>query len=296
MSNGNLPKTPLRNIPAPEGAKPANPYTRFIPREELGEVETWRPGNFGAGASGAAQPATAAATPVEPTVAEWHARVQAARQAGYQDGYRDGMAALENFKQQFAAQATAQVGTMLDAFDRQFAAMDERLAQSLARSAVQLAREVVRSELITRPALVARVATDALAAVMLSAKHITVLAHPQDLPLIAEGAEETLAARGARLIADADIERGGVRIESDVGRVDASIAERWQQAVAGLAADVPWAPPEPATSADALDAVNAADAADAFDTRDAPDAHATPAAPGTAPTPGMPTRDGAAPR
>ena len=39
----------------------------------------------------------------------------------------------------------------------------------------------------------------ALGAVMLSAKHITVLAHPQDLPLIAAGAEETLAARGARV-------------------------------------------------------------------------------------------------
>lgn len=247
MSNGPLPKGPFRNVPAPDGAKAPNPYTRFIPREELGEVESWRPGSFSnAGAAGTAPHATAAPPAAEPTVAEWHARVQAARQAGYQDGYRDGVAALENFKQQFAAQATAQVGTMLDAFDRQFAAMDERLAQSLARSAVQLAREVVRSELVTRPALVARVATDALAAVMLSAKHITVLVHPHDLPLIAEGAEETLAARGARLIADAAVERGGVRIESDVGRVDAGIAERWQQAAAGLAADVPWVPPDAA--------------------------------------------------
>ncbi|MBL8288104.1 MAG: flagellar assembly protein FliH [Rubrivivax sp.] len=252
-------KPPLRNghaAPSP-AAKPANAYTRFIPREELGEVASWRPGSFGnnggaphgTGAS-AAERATAAAAPApEPTAAEWHARVQAARQGGYQDGYRDGLAALENFKQQFAAQATAQVGTLLDAFDRQLTAMDEQLADTLARTALQLAREVVRNELVTRPALVARVAHEALGAVMLSAKHITVSAHPQDLPLIAAGAEETLAARGARLIADTAIERGGVRIDSDVGRVDAGIARRWEQAAAGIAADVAWVPPAGAAAA-----------------------------------------------
>jgi len=235
----------FRNVPPPAGAKAANAYTRFIPREELGEVASWRPGSFGSVGGSAAEPATAAPAPAEPSAAEWQARVQAARQAGYQDGYRDGMAALENFKQQFASQATAQVGTLLESFDRQLAAMDERLAETLARTALQLAREVVRGELVTHPALVARVATEALGAIMLSARHITVLAHPQDLPLIAEGAEEALAARGARLVADTAVERGGVRMESDVGRVDAGIARRWQQAAETLAADVGWVPPEP---------------------------------------------------
>lgn len=248
----------VRQVPPPHATKPTSAYTRFIPREELGEVASWRPGTLGGngtdhgtnhgtnhGPGNAGRRATdgqPAPTPnsAEPTAADWQLRTQAARQAGYQDGYRDGLAALENFKQQFAAQATAQVGGLLEAFDRQLSAMDERLASALARAAVQLAREVVRSELATRPELVARVAADAVAAVMLSAKHITVLAHPQDLPLIAEGAEETLAARGARLLADAAVERGGVRVESDVGSVDAGIERRWRQATEGLAADVAW--------------------------------------------------------
>ncbi len=238
-------RNPFRNVPPPIGTKAPNAYTRFIPREELGEVASWRPGSFG-GAAGAEAPEgrAAAAPPPEPTATDWQARVSAARQAGYQDGYRDGLAALENFKQQFAAQATAQVGALLDAFDGQFAAMDARLAETLSRTAMLIAREVVRGELVTAPALVARVASEALGAVMLSARHITVLAHPLDLPLIAEGAEETLAARGARLVADIGVERGGVRIESDVGRVDAGIARRWQQAAEVLAAGVPWVLPD----------------------------------------------------
>ena len=153
---------------------------------------------------------------------------------------RDGLAALENFKQQFATQATAQIGALLESFDRQLAGLDRQLAECLARSALQLAREVVRSELVTRPTLVAQVASEALGAVMLSARHIAVHAHPQDLPLIAEGAEEALTARGARLLADGSVERGGVRVLSDLGSVDADIARRWAQAAESIAAEVPW--------------------------------------------------------
>jgi flagellar assembly protein FliH len=78
------------------------------------------------------------------------------------------------------------------------------------------------------------VATEAVAAVLLSARHITVHVHPQDLPLVAAGAQETLAARGARLIADTSVQRGGVLVQSDVGTVDARIDQRWQQAAAAI--------------------------------------------------------------
>ena len=235
-SSSSAPKGGFRNVPPPAGSKTGSAYTRFIPREELGDFASWRPGAFGdPGADGAA--ATAAA---EPPQEDWAARLKAARQAGYQDGYRDGTAALDSFKQHFAAQATAQVGALLDAFDQQFAELDERVAQALARAAAQIARQVVRSELQQRPQLVADVAVEAVAALMLSARHITVRVPPQDLPLVAEGAEEALAARGARLQADATIERGGVRVESDVGAIDAGIAARWAQAAATLDGRVAW--------------------------------------------------------
>ncbi|MDE1929692.1 MAG: flagellar biosynthesis protein, partial [Burkholderiales bacterium] len=68
----------------------------------------------------------------------------------------------------------------------------------------------------------------------------TVQVHPHDLPLVAEGAEEALAARGARLIANPGIERGGVLVESDVGAIDARIASRWAQAAQALGVDEAW--------------------------------------------------------
>jgi flagellar assembly protein FliH len=226
--------TGFKNIPPPPGSKSGTAYTRFIPREELGDFANWQPGSFGGAAP---QPHTSQAAPSEPTAAEWQARVQAARQAGYQDGYRDGLVALDNFKQSFAQQATAQIGALLEAFDAQFLRLDAQLAQSVTQVAVQLARQVLRAELQQRPELVAQVAAEAVNAVMLSARHIAVHVHPDDLPLVAEGAEETLTARGARLQADSSVERGGVMVLSDVGAIDARVAQRWAQAASNLGSE-----------------------------------------------------------
>ena len=232
-----------RNVPPPAGARPASPYARFIPREELGDFASWQPGTFGGavpgshgspGAPAAAGAEAGAAEPAPASAEDWQARVAAARQSGYQEGYRDGLVALESFKQSFAQQATAQIGALLDAFDRQFDALDADAARAVAHAAVQLARQVLRTELQLRPELVAQVAAEAVNAVMLSARHISVQVHPHDLPLVAEGAAEALAARGARLQANPAIERGGVLVQSDVGAIDARIASRWAQAAAAL--------------------------------------------------------------
>ena len=220
----------FKNVPSPAGSKANTGYTRFIPREELGDFASWQPGTFGGAAGSGPQAADAAAAPAEPTAADWQARVLAARQSGYQDGYRDGLVALENFKLSFAQQATSQIGALLDSFDAEFTALDKQIATAIANTAVQLAQ---------RPELIATVASEAVNAVMLSARQISVHVNPHDLPLVAAGAEETLAARGARLHADSTIERGGVRVHSDVGDIDARIAVRWAQAAAALGSSAP---------------------------------------------------------
>ena len=206
--------------------------SRFIPREELEGFATWRPHAF----DDVADPARGLRSPKADAqrAASDQAAMQGARQAGYQDGYRDGLVALESFKQAFAAQMSAQLGALVAAFDAEFMQLESAMADAVAASAAALARQVVRSELATRPELVAAVAAQAIEAVLLSAKHIRVHVHPADLPLVQQGAADALAARGARLLPDATVARGGCRIDSDIGRIDASIDARWSQAAATL--------------------------------------------------------------
>jgi flagellar assembly protein FliH len=237
----------FRNVPPPQGTKPSSSaYSRFIPREELGSFSAWNPdslnGEPGAGAAGpgvSAPGATAHATAADEAAAV-QAQVATVRQSAYQDGYRDGLVALESFKQSFATQMAAQLGQLLRSFGTQIDALEQQMAQAVAHSAVLLARRVVRTELQTRPEHVAEAAQQAVNAVLLSARHIRVMVHADDLPLVAAGAAEALQARGARLLAHAEVERGGCLVESDLGQIDASIATRWQQAAAVLGSDLPW--------------------------------------------------------
>lgn len=250
---------PTRQVPPPQGpgagtsggdrpgagsgaARAGAPYSRFIPREELGSFAAWHPDALNAeldasimapGAAGgpAAAPADAAAL---------QAQAAAARQAGYQDGYRDGLVALDSFKQSFAMQMTAQLAPLVQAFQTQLDALEQQMAQAVAQAAVLLARRIVRAEIEAHPEQVAEAATQAINAVLQSARQIRVLVHPEDHALVAAGAAEALQSRGARLLAQPGIQRGGCLVESDLGQIDARIESRWRQAAAVLGSELPW--------------------------------------------------------
>ena len=231
-------------LPA-EGVRPV-PHARFIAREALGGFTAWQPGHLTGGPAPQGHVQRAAEAPKIDLEAQLAAQLatqsRAARQAGYQDGYRDGLVALEGFKQSFAMQASARIATLVAALHTELDAVRQDIARTIAVTATQLARQIVRSELAAQPALVAAVAHEALDTLLLSARHITLRVHPDDHALVAHGAGEALAARGARLLADASVARGGCRVESDIGVIDASVEARWRRAVAALGCEAAWDP------------------------------------------------------
>jgi flagellar assembly protein FliH len=256
---------PFPNVPPVAGrpAAGANPYARFIPREELGAVSRWAPSRFGgepepmpvsapAPAEPPPPPAPPAPTPEEiaarrRALAETH--LKAARDAGYQDGYRDGKAALESFRISHAQQTGAQLASVIGSLQARFEQLEQGLAQQVAAIATALARQVVRDELRQHPGLVVAVAQEALGALLVSARHVSLRLNPEDMGLVAHGAADLLAARGARLVSDAAVERGGCIVESDIGVVDAQVATRWARAAALLGQAAPWEAPGAAVEA-----------------------------------------------
>ena len=234
-----------RPVPPPSEGARATPardvYSRFIPREELSSFESWSFGDVStAGAGGAAASSRVEPEPAQDPAEQQAHALRAARQSGYQEGYRDGLVALEGFKQSYASQTTAQVGALVRSVGEQLDALQQEMARALATTAAALARQVLRSELTQRPEAVAAVAEQAIAALLPSARHVVLRVHPDDHALIAAHSADAIAARGARLVSDPQIARGGCRIESDIGLVDATIDERWRRAVAALGGDLPW--------------------------------------------------------
>ncbi len=262
--------TPVRNRPGegPSGSAKSQPG-RFIPREELPPCTVWQPGHLN-------EPSAAKRASAQAQEAALAAARQAGQKEGYQDGYRDGMAALAGFKESFAQQAQAQIGALLEAFDQEMTSMEQAMAISLTRLATRLAQHVVRAEIRTRPELVAQVAQEAVDALLASAKQVVIHVHPDDLALVEQGASEVIRARGARLVGEASIERGGVKISSDAGSVDATLNVRWQEATHPLACAPAWAAPD-IHAPDATELATAASASDAAQTNAA--THTGPASP-----------------
>ncbi|PXW91936.1 flagellar assembly protein FliH [Sphaerotilus hippei] len=274
MTSSSKSRSSRLHEPMPPAPPPTDPaasraaaYARFIPREELSHFSAWQLGNFGDDPQRKpplqpqAPPPPAAPDPetlrrqaeqarqqaereaAESVVREEQARLLAlkeARDGGYQDGYRDGLAAMESFKQSHAAQTAAQVAAVIEQMQARLEQVEIDLARRVAGIALDIARQAVRSELDQRPDHVVAVAQEALGVLLVSARHVTVRLHPDDHGLVTQGCAEALSARGARLVADPGIERGGCQVESDVGGVDAQVASRWQRAVAALGRDDPW--------------------------------------------------------
>ena len=235
---------PPRNVPPPAGAKAAV-AARFIPREALRSFAAWNPDALSGGAPSSAplRRATDKPAPAQnaPSAAEELARqLRLARVAGYQDGYRDGLVALDAFKQTYASQVTAQLGKLTEAYHGELDALQHQMARAVAVAATQVALQVVRSELAVRPELIATVAQEAIATLLTSARHITLCVHPDDHALVMLGTGEALAARGARVVADATLARGGCTVESDIGAIDATLQTRWERAAAALGCESGW--------------------------------------------------------
>jgi flagellar assembly protein FliH len=170
--------------------------------------------------------------------------VREARQTGYQDGYRNGLAALESYKQTQAAQMAAymsdQVGVLAADFHHRLESLEQQLAGRIAGVSLELARQVVRTELQQRPDVVVDVAEQALAALLASARQIVLRLNPEDHALAQPQLTEMLAARGARMVPDVNVTRGGCVVESDIAVVDATVEARWDMAAASLGHHAPW--------------------------------------------------------
>jgi flagellar assembly protein FliH len=184
------------------------------------------------------------AAPPPPPAVDVEALTKDARQSGYSDGYRDGLAALESYKQTQSAQMAAfmsdQVGALVSDLHQRLESLEAQLSGRIAGVSLELARQVVRSEIATRPELVVAVAEEALNTIMASARDVVLRLNPDDLALAHGSLQEQLKARGARVMADPHVGQGGCVLESDIAVVDASVESRWARVAAGMGINMDW--------------------------------------------------------
>lgn len=166
----------------------------------------------------------------------------------YEDGLRDGRAiGLEQARRESAAALRAQLQNiaeqgdqLLGALTAQLAGIQESAAHEITMLAIEIARSAVGAALRINPELIVTAVTEALALITDENARPTIRVNPADASLLNEHLSPLLIARGAQLMPDPRVARGGCLIETSKASVDATLQTRWQRSIAALGIDDTW--------------------------------------------------------
>lgn len=162
---------------------------------------------------------------VLPTAAEIEAMQNQAREEGYQAGFAEG-------KQR--------INSLLTALDQAMRQAEQDIAQDVLDLALEVARQMVQQTLRHNP----EVLLNTIRAAINSLPHLSqgahLLLHPQDAEMIRQNIGEQLGHTGWKILEDAQITPGGVRIETHHSQIDASVEQRWKRIVAAIGEDNNW--------------------------------------------------------
>ena len=156
----------------------------------------------------------------------------ALKRRAYEQGLAEGRAAG-------IAQAT-RIATLAAEFEQALKRVEEELNNDVLHLALTIAKQMLRETLRVRPEKVVPVVREALAALPHINAHLHLTVHPEDAALLRSFLEAELGHGGWRLLEDANIERGGCRIETSNSELDATLEARWKRIVAALGQENEW--------------------------------------------------------
>lgn len=213
------------------GAPESKIFRGFIPKEQLGEASSWE---F------ASLDGAPVARPRQTLSTE---REKRAFELGLVQGRTEGQAAERRIK----AERGAQLAKVLGALRERFGELESGGADALLDLAFAIARQVLRREVTAQRDALLPVVREAVALVVDQHAHPRVFLNPQDLEFLRAELDGDGLFKGCRFVADARVARGGCRVETPHGEVDATLQTRWQRVLASLGAvaqDLPFAGPE----------------------------------------------------
>lgn len=276
----------------------ARAYSRFIPREDVGEFTLWR---FAAVDGSDAllpkpdAPAPAVDPEAEAALAAQVAAEKAARQEyeqqqrdaayahGVDKGREDAAVEWQQRLDDYIAGAGQEMAQRLDAVVQTLSASLEGMRQHMAQDVLQLAcdiaRQVVRQELRINPLALQPVVTEALDMLIADGRPATVRLNPADHAAVSNALRETLSETPVQWVADAQVPEGGCLVDSGGTVVDGTLEKRWQRAIIPLGLESAWvadppAAPEASSVAEAPPAASIADLFPPPESFEVPDAFA----------------------
>lgn len=160
--------------------------------------------------------------------------VETARAEGYSAGFSTGRADAAHS----VAAEVEHLKRLAEALSRARVELIEESAEALLALAVDIAQQVLRAELSTRPESMLAAAREAIDLAGRGA-HPLLMLNPGDVDIVRRHLGDELTANHWRIVEDARIEPGGCRAASADGSIDATLSTRWRSVAATLGVDPP---------------------------------------------------------
>ena len=230
----------------------------MIPKEQQSAYQRWEMTSFGDERPGT-QARRAAMAPPSPTTrqavetaphialptaeelealreqarAEGHAEgLIEGRAAGYADGARAGQLEAES--------ELEHLRTIAATFSEAVMQADETIAHDVLELALRLARGMVRTAFEARPELILPVVQEAIGYLPVLAQPATLSLHPLDAELVRQAMGQELVKGGWRIVEDAQLARGGCKVDTASNQIDAQAQARWARLTHALQSNVDW--------------------------------------------------------
>lgn len=182
---------------------------------------------------------TAKAAPASvklPTIEEITAIQEQAREEGFQAGHAEGY----TLGQQKAEQEAQRLHALVSALAAEINQADMLISQQVLDLALDLARAMLKTALPARPELVLPIVREAVRYLPSLQQPALLYLHPDDATLVTEKMGSELEKTGWQIAHDAELERGGCRVETASNQIDASLPTRWQRLTTALGKQSDW--------------------------------------------------------
>lgn len=207
--------------------------SRIVFSEDIGGVSPWQPRQFGQ---------------TEESPSQQGASPDTAQPPSYEDGLRDGLlqgqaqaqAAFSAQWQRDQEQAAQRLAAVIASATQILSQVQQVFADRVARLAVEIARNATGLAIDLDMNLIGPAIQKALSSLTEEGLKPTLHLHPTDIEQFGASLEPLLALHQASIVADPGIARGGCLVNTPAGRIDATVATRWQDTVAELGIQDPW--------------------------------------------------------
>ena len=161
--------------------------------------------------------------------AAWDESYTAGKQAGLAAGEAEAarkLAALDHRIAHFEA--------VMSALSRPLEKLDDTVEAQLVELALAIARQVVRRELKTDPAQILSLVRETVNLLPVAARDVRIFLHPEDAALVRERLAPATTGRAWSIAEDPMLTRGGCRVTSETGQIDARLEAQLAQVLGAV--------------------------------------------------------------